>query len=40
MTEESRNLRDPIKIDWESDTFIVAKKGLINLERREVAVVA
>lgn len=39
-TEESRNLRDPIIIDWESDTFIVAKKGLINLERREVAVVA
>lgn len=38
--EKSRNLRDPINVDRESDTFIVVKKGLINLERREVAVVA
>lgn len=40
MKEKSRNLRGPIITDWESDTSIVAKKGLTNLERREVTVVA
>jgi len=38
VKEKSRNQRDPITVDRESDTFIVVKKGLINLERREVTV--
>jgi hypothetical protein len=38
MKEKSRNLRDPVLSDRESETFIVAKKDLTNLERREVTV--
>jgi hypothetical protein len=38
MKEKSRNLRDPVLRDRESETFIVAKKDLTNLERREVTV--
>ena len=34
--EKSRNLRGPVVEHWESETFIVAEKGLTNLERREV----
>jgi len=47
--EKSRNLRDPQGLRmsvtgevnsplWKSDTFIVARKGLTSLERREVTV--
>lgn len=38
MKEKSRNLRYPVLTDRESETFIVAKKDLINLEQREVTV--
>jgi hypothetical protein len=38
MKEKSRNLRDPVLTGRESETFIVAKKDLINLEQREVTV--
>jgi len=36
--EKSRNLRCPISTDRESETFVVAEKGVMNLERREVTV--
>lgn len=36
--EKSRNLRDPISTDRVSETFVVAEKGVMNLERREVTV--
>lgn len=36
--EKSRNLRGPFFNVRESDTFIVAEKGVMNLERREVTV--